>query len=170
MKNERTPRAPTNQSLVNKKSFYRELSLRGYHYLEEFQPVRSTSYDGSFAKIEFNGSWVTFLEGLLQVYNFSCDRRDIFLPKRIRRITIHPDLESDSMEVVCDKKQGQITCDGVELSGLHLISLEKQSKGICPILKTFKFIQNSSSKVTVFEKVSNEASADNFIGKVSYYL
>ena len=50
-----------NMVLLDKKDFYKELRLRGYHYNGLFRSVQQANFDGSFGRIKFE-NWISFLE------------------------------------------------------------------------------------------------------------
>jgi len=68
---------------------YKELSLRGYEYNGEFQPIVKCDIEGYNGDLVFAGKWISFLDGMLQM-NVLSQKRGLLLPTRIRTITIDP--------------------------------------------------------------------------------
>lgn len=52
---------------LEKKDFYKELRLRGYHYQQMFQSIEKARADGLQAIIKWNDNWPAFLDSMLQV-------------------------------------------------------------------------------------------------------
>lgn len=73
---------------LSKEDFYTEMKMRGYQYKEDFQTVLNASIEGTQALIEWNGNWVTFIDGVLQLYAFGNDSRQVELPLTIKKLII----------------------------------------------------------------------------------
>lgn len=54
-------------TILEKKDFYKELRLRGYHYQHMFQGIERARGDGRQAILKWNENWPAFLDGMLQV-------------------------------------------------------------------------------------------------------
>lgn len=54
-------------TVLEKKDFYKELRLRGYHYQQIFQGIERARCDGSQAIIKWNDNWPAFMDSMLQV-------------------------------------------------------------------------------------------------------
>ena len=72
------------------KDLYEEFSRRGYDYGIEFQKIRQATFDGSRAKLAFNGNWVTFLDSMCQLNILNKNLRLLYMPISIQSIRIHP--------------------------------------------------------------------------------
>lgn len=53
--------------ILERKDFYKELRLRGYHYQLLFQGIEKARGDGRQALIKWNDNWPAFLDAMLQV-------------------------------------------------------------------------------------------------------
>lgn len=58
-------------AVLEKKDFYKELRLRGYHYQQIFQSIERVRCDGSQAIIKWNDNWPAFMDSMLQVSFFN---------------------------------------------------------------------------------------------------
>lgn len=56
-----------NCAVLEKKDFYKELRLRGYHYQHLFQGIEKASCNGRQALIKWHDNWPAFLDSMLQV-------------------------------------------------------------------------------------------------------
>lgn len=54
-------------AILDKKDFYKELRLRGYHYQHMFQGIERARGDGRQAIIKWYDNWPAFLDSMLQV-------------------------------------------------------------------------------------------------------
>lgn len=54
-------------TILDKKDFYKELRLRGYHYQHMFQGIEKARGDGRQAIIKWFDNWPAFLDSMLQV-------------------------------------------------------------------------------------------------------
>lgn len=53
--------------VLERKDFYKELRLRGYHYQHLFQGIERARGDGRQGLIKWNDNWPAFLDAMLQV-------------------------------------------------------------------------------------------------------
>lgn len=54
-------------AILERKDFYKELRLRGYHYQHMFQGIEKARCDGRQALIKWSDNWPAFLDSMLQV-------------------------------------------------------------------------------------------------------
>lgn len=54
-------------AVLDKKDFYKELRLRGYHYQQLFQGIEKAGCNGRQAIIKWNDNWPAFIDAMLQV-------------------------------------------------------------------------------------------------------
>lgn len=111
--------------MLDKKSFYKELRLRGYHYQNLFQGVEEASGDGLCGKIKWNDNWPAFMDCMLQLNILANDSRSLYLPTRIRRVQVNSmkhtkaltNLEDDSniLPAYYDSELKLIKCGGIEI-------------------------------------------------------
>jgi fatty acid synthase, animal type len=133
-----------------KDDFYKELSLRGYQYTNEFKGVHEAHANDShgFGKIEWNSNWVSFTDCMLQIVIVANDSRDLFLPTSIRRMKIHPEMHQEILnkntdnllEIIIDPNMKTMQCGGVEISGLDASFVNRRRSPTEPLLENYSHI------------------------------
>ena len=77
--------------------FYKELSLRGYHYNGAFRSVVEARSDGLKGKVKWDMNWVAFIDCLFQIQVLRKDTRSLMLPSCIQRMTIDANKHMEMM-------------------------------------------------------------------------
>ncbi|GAB0099518.1 Fatty acid synthase [Sergentomyia squamirostris] len=131
---------------LTRKTFYKELYMRGFEYRGSFQNVLEVRTDGCGGKIKFYNNWVTFLNGFLQILTIGEDTRDLMMPKAIRSLKIKP---QDILQVaktakyhnvhVC-KEMKTIFSEGIEIIDMELKCFKKSHEVGLAISEYYKFV------------------------------
>ncbi|XP_055593803.1 fatty acid synthase-like [Uranotaenia lowii] len=141
---------PSNAVIVPTRDFYKELRLRGYFYTGLFKSVLEARTDSTYAKVQWNGSWVPFLDCLLQVGIIGLDTRSLVVPTAIDKIVIAPKLhqahlqtDGDGREFYTVKnclKTGVLACGGVMLCNPQVKTIERRNPLGVPVLESYRFV------------------------------
>lgn len=141
---------PSAYPLLHQEDFYKELRIRGYHYSNAFQSVRSASSEGHFGHIAWDQNWVSFMDCILQIVILSKDTRSLLLPTRIQQLRINPsdhmaqfeqlDPENPYFEVHLNADLGIIQSGGVEFVGLVANSVTRRKPPGDLVLESYQFI------------------------------
>ncbi|KAJ8024866.1 Fatty acid synthase [Holothuria leucospilota] len=142
---------------VCQEDFYKELRLIGYNYGPSFQGVKRSTVDGRDAILEWNGNWITFLDTMLQVVVFGMENpsRSLFLPTRIRMISINPThhtskiMGSPNAEISVSVDTFLDTCcsSGVEIKGVYTsMMLQKRQIKESITLESLEFVPYGKGK------------------------
>ncbi|CAG7786560.1 unnamed protein product, partial [Allacma fusca] len=75
---------------LNKEDFYKEMHLRGYGHSGLFQGIEGAHAGGIWAKVRWQGEWVSFIDAILQATLLRNATRDLYVPLRIQKLTINP--------------------------------------------------------------------------------
>jgi len=86
------------EEVMNTKDIYKEFKLRGYYYTGPFCSLKSTSISMTKGHIAWTGNWMTFIDGMLQLMLLQMDTRDLYIPTRIRKITIDTKLHQQEIQ------------------------------------------------------------------------
>ena len=135
-------------------AIYTEFRLRGYEYFGEF--AKMDLHDGkSKCTIpfgDFEGSFIPFMDMMLQSHLFTTEKRSFMLPTRIREILIDPS------QILSKVEQGagatNLPCrintytntsyaPGVIISGLHCTITARRAVNDNPTYQTYQFLPNS---------------------------
>lgn len=141
----------TTATLLDTKSFYKELQLRGYHYKGQFKRVIEARTDGRFGKIQWHSNFVTFIDCMMQVSIISQDTRSLMIPTAIDRVRIDPNthfrmaknsntLSRKGVNVEYIKENNLIKAGGVEILGLHATIVARKNAPGNPILEHYTFV------------------------------
>ncbi|XP_069024612.1 fatty acid synthase isoform X1 [Embiotoca jacksoni] len=136
---------------LNTHDIYKELRLRGYDYGKNFQGVLESNNTGDRGKLQWTGSWVTFLDTMLQMIVVGLPGRSLRLPTRIRSVCVDPALHLQRICEHADDKQAvdvhvsrcldNIVAGGVQICGLHAtVAPRRQQQQSPPTLEEFLFV------------------------------
>ena len=80
----------TDQNLedLDDNDVYNELQMRGFQYSGSFRSIIKSSSNASNGSLIWQNNWITFLEGMFQIFTLGNDVRKIQLPIKIRKIVI----------------------------------------------------------------------------------
>ena len=70
----------TGKVMLDNKSVYKELRVRGYDYGHSFQGLTEASCDGSHGKVKWMGQWVSFVDSMLQIAIMGQKERSLRIP------------------------------------------------------------------------------------------
>lgn len=132
------------------KDFYKELKLRGYHYTGLFKSVLDARSDGSQARIQWNGNWVSFLDCMLQVGIIAVDTRSLMVPTEIGKIIIAPKVHLSMIEKDSEgrefftmnycSKLNVSTCGGMVISNPRVNTIGRRNPPGLPVLESYLFV------------------------------
>ncbi|KPI93194.1 Fatty acid synthase [Papilio xuthus] len=120
---------------LKSEDIYEILKKRGFDYSGEFQSIRKTNKSLTEAQIIWNNNWVTFIDGILQLYVLARSNDSISLPTHIRKMIIdikkHSETQVDNDNVmtaqVCDILKFT-RCGGVIIEDLKFRDLPPLTK------------------------------------------
>lgn len=136
--------------ILTKNDFYKELKLRGYHYINDFQIAIEVRADGTYSKLDWKNNWVTFLDGMMQTFIVGTDSRSLQLPTRLRKLILDPKkMIGSEIEVFYSSKHNRIYCSGAEIVGLHASPVQRRKPPADPVLETYKFVANMTPEATI---------------------
>ncbi len=147
----------SNYPMLQTQDFYKELRLRGYQYEGAFKGVKEVRGDGMYAKVKWDGNWISFLDCLLQVQILIKDSRSLTLPVRIQKLRINArdhmtlasqlDSENPHFEVFLCKTLGILVSGAVEISGMHTSTVNRRKFPGNLVLERNEFISHFPSPV-----------------------
>ncbi|XP_031638918.1 fatty acid synthase-like, partial [Contarinia nasturtii] len=135
-------------NVLEKKDFYKELRLRGYHYQNLFQGVEKAQGDGLKAIIKWNKNWPCFLDTMLQLIILAKDSRSLYLPTRIRRIRIDSKKQRVALNSTCDAllvasydpEIKMIKCGGVEICDMSVNVIARRKPTGSEVFESYRFL------------------------------
>lgn len=86
------------EEVMNTKDIYKELSLRGYQFMDCFRSLKSASISRTKGHIAWMGNWLTFIDGMLQMQLLEMDTRDLYVPTKIQKIVIDTKLHQQELQ------------------------------------------------------------------------
>ncbi|XP_013396069.1 fatty acid synthase [Lingula anatina] len=151
--------------------FYKELRLRGYDYGATFRGVLSTNNIGDHGQLLWKDNWITFLDHMLQMYQFGSERSNqVKLPTRIRSICIDPTLHSQRMlktdddihvfDVMVNKWAETCTAGGVAFLGIHTTTAPKRQQNQTSIcVEEYHFVPYTETQLSPMQDGSKSKDA-----------
>lgn len=135
---------------------YKELRLRGYDYAGKFRGVTESDSKAVTGKLQWQDSWVSFIDSMQQFSILGEGSRELYLPKRIERAVFNPlkhqqvvDTLSKSnanIPVFMYKDINVLKAGGVELRGLKTsLALCRSGTQSSPILERCTFVPLQSA-------------------------
>ena len=79
--------------VLEESDIYKDLRVCGYDYglfFRRMKNLRTKDYKTFFGSIEWEGNWVTFMDGLLQTMAITLPYRKLMVPVMIKRLTCDP--------------------------------------------------------------------------------
>ncbi|XP_018336345.1 fatty acid synthase-like [Agrilus planipennis] len=147
---------------LNSKDIYKELKLRGYHYKGQFRALQSCDNTGSKGVIAWNGSYIAFMDNMLQLPILNMDTRNLYVPTGIERLIIdarrHVQClqeagEKPALPVYFYQDANIVKSGGIEIRGLRANSIPRRKPLGEPVLETYKFIPNETT-LTTFQSLT----------------
>ncbi|CAL8122739.1 unnamed protein product [Orchesella dallaii] len=136
---------------LNSSDCYKELRLRGYDYYGKFRGIKNCDNTGNWGKLTWEENWVSFLDTMLQFSILSQPTRGLYLPTRLQRAVIDPEVLAAAVEknpslletgvpVYNYKNLKVVKCAGVELRGLKAsLAPRRQGAQSPPKLEEYTF-------------------------------
>ncbi|GJQ79756.1 hypothetical protein Trydic_g23233 [Trypoxylus dichotomus] len=135
---------------LSERDVYKELKLRGYQYTGTFRGIKKCTVDASYATVQWEDNWITFMDCFLQLVLLQQDTRSIYIPTSIQRLVIdgpkHIEFAKkfgNMVPIRSYKDVGVIRGGGIELRGLGPSAIPRR-KGGDPVLEISKFIPNNT--------------------------
>ncbi|TKS90319.1 Fatty acid synthase [Collichthys lucidus] len=139
---------------------YKELRLRGYDYGKTFQGLLESSNAGDTGTLQWTGSWITFLDTMLQMVVVGLSGRSLRLPTRIRSVCIDPAAHLEKVYTHSNGKQAievhlnhcldNIVAGGVQICGLHAtVAPRRQQQQSPPTLEEFLFVPHVETECLI---------------------
>ncbi|XP_071569097.1 fatty acid synthase-like [Temnothorax nylanderi] len=135
---------------MSTKDIYKELRLRGYQYAGVFRGLKSASVSGSNGHIAWTSNWVSFMDSMLQMMILGQNSRSLFVPTRIRKLTIDPKyhvqliqdypVEERQFSVRHYKSVDAIISGGIEICGIVATPIFRRQKAVNAVLEEYKFV------------------------------
>ncbi|XP_021358822.1 fatty acid synthase-like [Mizuhopecten yessoensis] len=153
--NEMTESAPCDHQItgpvLTSSDIYKELRLRGYDYGPDFRGILQADLNGTEGQLLWTGSWVSYLDTMLQMSVLHMSGGALRLPTRIRSLAIDPMMHNRAVyqthdshqvtRVLVDEYTDSCVAGGVEIHGLHAtVAPRHQQRQTSPILEEFKFV------------------------------
>jgi fatty acid synthase len=137
---------------------YKEFRLRGYNFHGEFCSIAEFNIDGSHGKLKWNGNWIPFLDGLVQMF-FPQESRRCFLPVAIQKFVIDPklhmeivdNLDSEIKVIEAFRHLEKLRCGGVEVCEIVGFSSNNRKSPGRNWIGTYKFISSLPAPVMSLE-------------------
>lgn len=141
---------------LNKKDIYKELSLRGYNYNGIFKGLVKSDYQGTCGEIAWLDNWISFIDTLLQFRILGNNIRELYIPTRIQRLWIDPELHLKLINASPDRvlpvyHYKNINClkaGAAELRGLNVsLAPRKQQSQAPPKHERYVFIPYENAQI-----------------------
>jgi fatty acid synthase, animal type len=176
MKNIGSIPSNSNENLLMKDDFYKELKIRGYQYKDDFRNVEKiqnfVQSTKRYGEIEWKGNFACFVDAMGQVMFTNCDNRELMLPTFIKKAVFNQekhnqmieDLENCRKEVdedgneriffdlLIDENLNMYRSGGVEIIGIET-QIVSRKKAADPILETYEFITYSPTPILTVSNV-----------------
>ncbi|XP_060532677.1 fatty acid synthase-like isoform X2 [Cylas formicarius] len=147
------PKGVTNENApaMTSKDIYKELKLRGYHYKGKFCGLDNCDNSRQVGEVRWEGSWVSFMDSMLQIKILQEDTRLLYVPTHIRRVFVdakkHLDYvqtlgENPKVPVYVSKDAGLIRSGFVEVRGINASSITRRKYLGTPVLEKYVFVPN----------------------------
>ncbi len=138
---------------------YKEFRLRGYNFHGEFTRIVELNTDGSQGKLKWDGNWIPFLDGVLQMYVPLEESRICVLPVAIQKFVIDPklhlemvdNLDLDFKVIDAYRHLKKVRCGGVEVCNVSGFSSSNRKSPGRNWIGTYKFISVMPTPVLSLE-------------------
>lgn len=85
----------TNYQSLSENQVYSELQIRGFQYSGPFRTICKSSVNGDNGCLVWKDNWITFLDGMIQMYIFGNTTKKAQVPIKIRNIFIDTKLHEE---------------------------------------------------------------------------
>jgi len=75
---------------LSKQEVYTVLKGRGYNFTSEFQPIAKANATGTYGELSWNGKWIAFLDGMIQMNILAQQQTQSVVPTLIKSLRIEP--------------------------------------------------------------------------------
>ncbi|XP_037515436.1 fatty acid synthase [Rhipicephalus sanguineus] len=139
---------------------YKELRLRGYEYHGLFMGILKAGIQKPYAKIKWDGNWVSFIDAMLQVTLLYSSKRVFKLPAKIQSCCIDPIVhgnvaekaQESGIDALYDDHFNMIQAGGVAVKGLGTSTPTKRVIHPPPIVHEYQFVPYIDSERTKHER------------------
>nr|XP_023013626.1 fatty acid synthase-like [Leptinotarsa decemlineata] len=161
---------------LSREDLYKECHLRRYMYRDSFKAITECDVDGLAAKIEWTGTFTSFMDGMLHPMILTDHRRGLNFPISIEQVVIDPvgHLKVVNAHRVIPLEQnrscGVLRAGGIEITGTRMSRAPRRRRTQPdPYLETFHFVSyespsNSRYDVETSMRITFQIIAENSIG------
>ncbi len=150
---------PSSCLTLLREDFYKEFRLRGFQHHDAFHSVAEIKCDGSGGKLKWDGKWIPFLDGLLQLFVLDTDSRHSLLTKSIQKLTIDPRMHLEIVQSLKTKNRvldsfrlgNNMRCGGVEICKVDAFLAPKKKESGINVKMIHKFVSNLSTPMSSVE-------------------
>jgi len=150
--------------ILSQDDVYKEFGLRGYDYGPKFQGVSKASMNGNWARVRWDGNWITFLDSIAQTNILLMKNRSTVLPTFYRRVTIDPtkhNYKKSFVEIHFDQDLYTKYCSSFIIEGFVGLSLSERTEKP-PILASMHFSP-------YYEKLKEKDNVEEYLAALSSY-
>ncbi len=156
--------------ILSKDDIYQEFRLRGYDYGPKFQVISESSTNGNWAKVKWDGNWITFLDSMAQTNILLVNNRSTVLPTYYRRVTIDPlkhNYNESFVEIHFDQHLFTKYCSSFVMEGFVGLSLSERIEKP-PILASMHFSPyyeklREGRNIEVYNEIENSYAITQFL-------
>uniref|UniRef100_A0A8D1BP89 Fatty acid synthase n=1 Tax=Sus scrofa TaxID=9823 RepID=A0A8D1BP89_PIG len=150
------PADSTAEFRLSQGDVYKDLRLRGYDYGPFFQLVLESDLEGNRGRLQWNDSWVSFLDAMLHMSILAPGQLGLYLPTRFTSIRIDPVTHRQKLytlqdttqaaDVVVDRNLNIVVAGGALFLGAHSsVAPRRPQEHLKPILEKFCFTPHVES-------------------------
>uniref|UniRef100_A0A8D0N571 Fatty acid synthase n=1 Tax=Sus scrofa TaxID=9823 RepID=A0A8D0N571_PIG len=150
------PADSTAEFRLSQGDVYKDLRLRGYDYGPFFQLVLESDLEGNRGRLQWNDSWVSFLDAMLHMSILAPGQLGLYLPTRFTSIRIDPVTHRQKLytlqdttqaaDVVVDRNLNTVVAGGALFLGAHSsVAPRRPQEHLKPILEKFCFTPHVES-------------------------
>ena len=146
--------------MLDHKSIYKELRVRGYDYGQTFQGLTEASSDGTYGKVKWMGHWVSFVDSMLQIAIMGSNERVLRIPTYIEYVKCNSQIFMENIEkckdemgesvvdVHFDKTVGVGASKGIVIMGLKTSAIARRNAQQ-PVLESYNFVPNRDTGIKI---------------------
>ena len=164
---------------------YSELQMRGFQYSNSFRSIHKSNTNGTYGYIFCQEDWLAFLDGMFQMFILGNELKTAQVPLRILKIIIdhnqfrknfqysrgkHLKIDIEIYKpmkfiykisifavipVLIDRQLSVASSGGLEIQGIQLMTLERDSPESIMNIEEIKFIPNSDETLSSQTELAN---------------
>lgn len=130
---------------------YKDLRLRGYDYMGIFQGIKESDNYGHEGKLRWVDNWVSFMDTMLQFSILGKPGRELYLPTRVQRVVINPQVHRAAVAALTDKDDAipvanyndinVMQAGGIEIRGMKAsLAPRRQGAQADPKMEKYVFV------------------------------